>query len=508
MVAADAPQGNSATAAADDLFTGGADFHAFFDLAVRAAVVLGGVCLFLVGKGMTELIKALEGKAGGVKDDQEEELEWLSNKDAFPAVETMAPAGARPSRMTGVRRRPSRAAAAAGRRCRHCGTERTPLWRDGPEGRRTLCNACGVRYRSGRLVPEYRPLNSPTFRPELHSNRHCRVVEMRRRQGSEEKRGEEEPQQRLPNKGGALPPGETMMAGSPARPRTKDLRRPRRAVAWSPPPPPPRAPARGESAAKIQLWNSTTAQTLAAAAAAAVTGGAPGGESQMELGVSSGGLIRRPPVNLPLTPAPVAGHRRCGTEVTLQTPVAPGQRVCWNCGADQTPPVPAAKPATGQQQQCRPSGMENKPESAAAKPAAATRQPGCGPSGTKKKTPQPPAAKPAASTGQLGCGTKKTPEPPAAKPSAAAGRKKQCRHCGAEETPQWRQGPEGRSTLCNACGVRYRAGQLVPAYRPLRSPTFSPELHTNFRRRIVEMCRGQEDRSITGQGLRAANGDR
>ena len=36
--------------------------------------------------------------------------------------------------------------------CGHCGTRKTPQWRAGPAGRRTLCNACGVRFKSGRLV--------------------------------------------------------------------------------------------------------------------------------------------------------------------------------------------------------------------------------------------------------------------------------------------------------------------------------------------------------------------
>ena len=31
--------------------------------------------------------------------------------------------------------------------CRDCGTTSTPQWRGGPEGARTLCNACGVRWR-------------------------------------------------------------------------------------------------------------------------------------------------------------------------------------------------------------------------------------------------------------------------------------------------------------------------------------------------------------------------
>nr|GMC69806.1 GATA transcription factor 11-like [Ipomoea batatas] len=48
-------------------------------------------------------------------------------------------------------------------------------------GPNTLCNPCGVRYRTGRLFPEYRPANSPTFVPTLHSSYHRKVVEMRRK---------------------------------------------------------------------------------------------------------------------------------------------------------------------------------------------------------------------------------------------------------------------------------------------------------------------------------------
>lgn len=193
-------------------------------------------------------------------EDMEEELEWLSNKDAFPGVETcfgifgenplfdqkspvsvlenssstsnsnsnsggngviscydslkvpvtypMRPRSKnRKKRETGFGYLPTRnclwvnhvknrnkkhpasfhvvpktaeESPTIGRRCQHCGVDKTPQWRAGPMGPKTLCNACGVRFKSGRLLPEYRPANSPTFSAAVHSNSHRKVLEMRR----------------------------------------------------------------------------------------------------------------------------------------------------------------------------------------------------------------------------------------------------------------------------------------------------------------------------------------
>ncbi|GJN30287.1 hypothetical protein PR202_gb18580 [Eleusine coracana subsp. coracana] len=181
----------NAPAAAGELAGGSVDISAFFD-----------------HTGL-ELTVAAQGGQGAA--DEEEELEWLSNMDAFPSVETMVvEAAAAPSRplvglgpvphvvgprTKGLRRRrrvtapwslppllppPPPSGGAPRRRCTHCASEETPQWRQGPDGPSTLCNACGVRFKSGRLFPEYRPINSPTFSPLLHSNSHRRVLEMRR----------------------------------------------------------------------------------------------------------------------------------------------------------------------------------------------------------------------------------------------------------------------------------------------------------------------------------------
>ncbi|XP_065854817.1 GATA transcription factor 9-like [Euphorbia lathyris] len=73
----------------------------------------------------------------------------------------------------------SKESSGGGRRCSHCLSQKTPQWRGGPMGPKTLCNACGVRYKSGRLLPEYRPAKSPTFVSYLHSNSHKKVLEIR-----------------------------------------------------------------------------------------------------------------------------------------------------------------------------------------------------------------------------------------------------------------------------------------------------------------------------------------
>ncbi|WCJ29514.1 GATA transcription factor 12 [Euphorbia peplus] len=86
-------------------------------------------------------------------------------------------------KVAGPKRRESsegRSGNGEGRKCLHCATDKTPQWRTGPMGPKTLCNACGVRYKSGRLVPEYRPAASPTFMLTKHSNSHRKVMELRR----------------------------------------------------------------------------------------------------------------------------------------------------------------------------------------------------------------------------------------------------------------------------------------------------------------------------------------
>jgi hypothetical protein len=59
------------------------------------------------------------------------------------------------------------AAPAPGRVCAHCRTQKTPLWRNGPLGPKSLCNACGVRHKLGKLPPPggFPPGHVPTPAP-------------------------------------------------------------------------------------------------------------------------------------------------------------------------------------------------------------------------------------------------------------------------------------------------------------------------------------------------------
>ncbi|XP_010524408.1 PREDICTED: GATA transcription factor 4 [Tarenaya hassleriana] len=98
---------------------------------------------------------------------------------AMPDSEGRAAGRAKPMKEGGGRNISGEIAGGA-RRCTHCASEKTPQWRTGPLGPKTLCNACGVRYKSGRLVPEYRPAASPTFVLTQHSNSHRKVMELRR----------------------------------------------------------------------------------------------------------------------------------------------------------------------------------------------------------------------------------------------------------------------------------------------------------------------------------------
>jgi len=64
-------------------------------------------------------------------------------------------------------------------------------------------------------------------------------------------------------------------------------------------------------------------------------------------------------------------------------------------------------------------------------------------------------------------------------------RERSCSHCETKYTTQWRLGPLGKNTLCNACGLRYKSNRLVKGYRPAASPSFDFNRHSNFHKILL-----------------------
>ncbi|GJM91437.1 hypothetical protein PR202_ga07803 [Eleusine coracana subsp. coracana] len=118
----------------------------------------------------------------------------------------------------------------------------------------------------------------------------------------------------------------------------------------------------------------------------------------------------------------------------------------------------------------------------------------------------PSSNKPARPNGSNASRGKKSPGPggPAAGEVGLEGGVRRCTHCASEKTPQWRTGPLGPKTLCNACGVRFKSGRLVPEYRPAASPTFVLTQHSNSHRKVMELRRQKELLMIPGSHRDAA----
>ncbi|KGN44993.1 GATA transcription factor 15 [Cucumis sativus] len=75
-------------------------------------------------------------------------IAFLMNRAADLSASTFNP----PSLMTAVSKEGLLELEAEKQRaCVHCRATRTPLWRAGPAGPRSLCNACGIRYRKMKM---------------------------------------------------------------------------------------------------------------------------------------------------------------------------------------------------------------------------------------------------------------------------------------------------------------------------------------------------------------------
>lgn len=102
------------------------------------------------------------------EDDEEEEIEDEEEEDddVVDAVEEQDFTAPKKKKSSGKRkRRPSGPNVPMHERaCEYCGTSDTPLWRRGPSGKSSLCNKCGVKWRSGRpmMYPDGTMLSPPS----------------------------------------------------------------------------------------------------------------------------------------------------------------------------------------------------------------------------------------------------------------------------------------------------------------------------------------------------------
>ncbi|GLJ53151.1 hypothetical protein SUGI_1132680 [Cryptomeria japonica] len=356
-------------------------------------------------------------------------------------------------------------------KCMHCGTHKTPQWRAGPMGPKTLCNACGVRYRYGGLVPEYRPSASPTFSVDKHSNSHKKILEMIGQkeftsQASEAKKtcsGSEV-------QASYMKPSQEVLENCPN--------------------------------------SSLLANTAVCSGSDYFVSKQTKSDSLKEIPKSKQGIIRKGQAATNARKCVDCGnqktpHRRAGT-MDCKTPCNTSD---VNSGRNSPEYRPVASPifsvdkhsyshksvlerkaqkefvyqekqthiASELQDSCAEppqNGLENQPKSFLSADGSV-----CSGSDhfVSKQVNSDPLKK-----------IQKTNQGIIRKVQKAIKARK-CMHCSIKRTPQWRDGPMGPKTLCNACGVRYRSGKLLPEYRPAASPTFSATKHSNSHKKVLEM---------------------
>ncbi|OMO91521.1 Zinc finger, GATA-type [Corchorus olitorius] len=308
-------------------------------------------------------------------------------------------------------------------KCMHCGVTETPQWRQGPMGRKTLCNACGVRYRSGRLLPEYRPAASPTFVPSLHSNSLKKVVEMR-----EKAKLSKSPSDNLDN----LP----------------------------------------------RLFHSVSHHSTPTMFTTIPVEGKKKGKN---LSMLSGGMEMKNQVdesNRGIAPLPLESK-----ETTNKTEM----EVVLAASSSSVAPLPeneGSGPCPLQSSTFLPPRRSHRLAFLRCSDFLETLQTTRTKKQDKEKIEEQSEALNSIELPLLSR-SKEIKDSPSQQPVVV--RKCKCKHCGVSETPLWRDGPMGKKTLCNACGVRYRSGRLLPEYRPAASPTFVPSLHSNSHKKVVEM---------------------
>ncbi|CAB4429989.1 unnamed protein product [Rhizophagus irregularis] len=66
------------------------------------------------------------------------------------------------------------------------------------------------------------------------------------------------------------------------------------------------------------------------------------------------------------------------------------------------------------------------------------------------------------------------------KKRSAPSSNKVCHHCQRKDSPEWRKGPDGPKTLCNACGLRTLCKQMNAQGGGPPSSSVSPKIKPNM----------------------------
>ncbi|KAI9498832.1 hypothetical protein BDB00DRAFT_866909 [Zychaea mexicana] len=76
------------------------------------------------------------------------------NSTTVPATTTTTTAAATPTTTTtsSSKRNTNSNNSSSLKKCLYCGSKSTPMWRRGPQGAGTLCNACGVKWKHGKIL--------------------------------------------------------------------------------------------------------------------------------------------------------------------------------------------------------------------------------------------------------------------------------------------------------------------------------------------------------------------
>lgn len=82
------------------------------------------------------------------------------------------------------------------KKCLYCGSKSTPMWRRGPQGAGTLCNACGVKWKHGKILNGSGNSSSTTTTNETTSQQQQQEYTPQPRRGSSNTKGNDKKRKR------------------------------------------------------------------------------------------------------------------------------------------------------------------------------------------------------------------------------------------------------------------------------------------------------------------------